>query len=278
MRDEDRLDLPPDDFRRERALLAPHVFADPGTGHDLPPTELTPRETWDGVMDLPTDVALRTSGHQGRVIEALHALQVGWVFSWPDPNEAPFMDEPALLAGEEFDALVFNALHGYYRQAVGCLRNAVEVLTIAAGLAAENNHQLYERWRNGQEVSFGQARAWLRDSAAGQQIDQAAAPRTIFAGDGAWLRRLYARLCGYAHSRAGYNNADFWESNGPVHVPRALLTVEEELRETLAVSYLLLRLAWPGFRTTDAIRALLSEPKAGWKEFAPLLRTRLIVT
>jgi hypothetical protein len=40
----------------------------------------------------------------------------------------------------------------------------------------------------------------------------------------------------------------FWESNGPIFVPRALAVVEQEFRETLALSYLLLRLGWPTYR------------------------------
>jgi hypothetical protein len=76
------------------------------------------------------------------------------------------MEEPALLAGEEFDALVFNAMHGYYRQAIGYLRNALEILTVAAGLALTNNQALYVAWRAGQEISYGQAVAWLRDDIA----------------------------------------------------------------------------------------------------------------
>jgi hypothetical protein len=274
---DDRIDLPADDFRRHRALLAPHLFADPGTCSDLPPTELVSEETWAGIMDLPTDVALRTSSHQGQMLDALYALQEGWVFSWPRPGEAPFMEEAMLLAGEEFDALVFNATHGYYRQAIGCLRNALEVLTVASALAVTGKQELFERWREGQqEVAFGQARAWLRDSAAGGQIDAAANPASIFGNDDdAWLKRLYARLCGYAHSRAGYNNADFWESNGPVHVPRALEVVLEELRETLAVSYLLVRLGWPRFRASDAVRDLLSDPRPSWQQFTTVLRSWL---
>ncbi len=277
MRTEDRLDLPADDFRRRRALLAPHVFADPGTGDDLPPTDMVAEDTWQEIMDLPTDVALRTSSHQGQMLDVLHALEVGWVFSWPDLGEAPLMEEAALLAGEEFGALVFNAIHGYYRQAIGCLRNAVEVVTVASGLAVTENRPLFERWRAGQKVSFGQARAWLRDSAVGGRIDQAAAPDSVFGdGDDAWLSRLYARLCGYAHSRAGYNNADFWKSNGPVHVPRALGVVLDELRETLMLSYLLMRLGWPGFRATDAVRDLLADPRPSWQEFSGVLGSWLL--
>jgi hypothetical protein len=75
-----------------------------------------------------------------------------------------------LLAGEEFDALVFNAVHGWYRQAIGCLRNGLELMTVAAGLTVTNNQTLYNDWRNGQEIAYGQAVAWLRDSTAGQQF------------------------------------------------------------------------------------------------------------
>lgn len=49
------------------------------------------------------------------------------------------MDELALLAGEEFDALVFNALHGWYRQAIGCLRNGLETLIVGAALAVTDS-------------------------------------------------------------------------------------------------------------------------------------------
>ena len=64
-----------------------------------------------------------------------------------------------LLVGEEFDALVFNAVHGYYRQAIGCLRNALELMTTSAGLAVTNNAALFKKWQeDGQEISFGQGR------------------------------------------------------------------------------------------------------------------------
>ena len=53
------------------------------------------------------------------------------------------------------------------------------------------------------------------------------APHSVFGDDDAdWVKQRYAQLCGYSHSRAGYNNADFWESNGPIFVPSALHVVE----------------------------------------------------
>lgn len=111
----DRVDLAPGDFRRSRRYLAPHLFALVGNDPDPPPSDLIPKKTWIEVVDLPTDVALRTSSYDGSIIARLADLHSGWIFSWPKIDEAPYMAEPALLAGEEFDALVFNALHRYYR-------------------------------------------------------------------------------------------------------------------------------------------------------------------
>jgi len=113
----------------------------------------------------------------------------------------------------------------------------------------------------------------LRDSALGTQLDADAAPESVF-GDSrtAWTRDRYARLCAYAHSQAGYNNADFWESNGPIYVPAALHVVEAEFRETLALCYLLLRLGWPNFKPGPGPSALLGGPQIGWMKFDGLLR------
>lgn len=121
----DRVDLDHADFRRKRSYLAPHLFLGGKKGDTYPPpSDLIPIDRWAGIMDLPTDVALRTSGFDGSLIARLAGLHSDWIFSWPPVDGAPYMEEPALLAGEEFDALVFNAMHGYYRQAIGCLRNA----------------------------------------------------------------------------------------------------------------------------------------------------------
>jgi hypothetical protein len=78
-------------------------------------------------MTLPTDVALKSSSYEGSTISRLATLDSEWIFSWPDPGEAPFMEEVSLLAGEEFNALVFSAMHGYYRQAIGWLRATLRI-------------------------------------------------------------------------------------------------------------------------------------------------------
>ena len=120
MNDDDAIDLPEDDFRRIRRYLAPSCFALTDYEDDdyPPPSDLISREAWDGIVDVATDVSLWTSSHTGSVIDRLHGIHSDWIFSWPEVGDAPFIEEAALLAGEEFDALVFNALHGWYRQAL----------------------------------------------------------------------------------------------------------------------------------------------------------------
>ena len=225
-------------------------------------------------MILPTDVALKSSSYEGTAIARLSQLHADWLFSWPEVGDAPFMEEAALLAGEEFDALVFNALHGWYRQALNCLRNALETLTIASAFSVRNEEPKFRGWRAGtSEVRFGNARDWLRDSRAGKQVDADAAPGSVFGRAGtAWVSDRYARLCAYAHSQAGYNNADFWESNGPIFVPSALSVVESEFRETLALCYLLLRLGWPNYKVGQGQPALLNGPHGNWATYDALLR------
>ena len=84
-----------------------------------------------------------------------------------------------------------------------------------------------------------------------------------------WLAILYQRLCAYAHSQAGFNNADFWESNGPAYRPQAYVVVIDELRETVAVCYVLLRICWPNFKLAGDLSTLLDEPALNdWPKFA----------
>jgi hypothetical protein len=90
-------------------------------------------ETWHELMDLQTDLLLHTTGYEGSLTHRLHRVRLIWA-SPVDPGSASFMHAPGLIAFEEFDAAVFNAIHGYYRQAFNCMRNALETLAIAAGL------------------------------------------------------------------------------------------------------------------------------------------------
>ena len=193
-------------------------------------------------------------------------------------RKLPFMNEPSLVAGEEFDALVFNAVHGWYRQAIGCLRNALEVLTISAALAARNDMTSYEKWRSGTKAYvFGNARELIRDSDAGAEVERRALPLQVFGdAESAWMKCRYARLCAYSHGGAGRDNGSIWRSNGPVFVTNALELVEREFRETLALSYLLLRIGWDSCSQGPGQIALLNGPKDGWESYATISEQLLL--
>ena len=268
------------DFRRERRLLSPSVFfwANGEPGSWPAPIDPITAEVWRDVMRLATHVVLYTTSQDGSRISRLKQLESDWVFSWPQPGVAPFVEYPALVAGEEFDAAVFNALHGYYRQAIGCLRVALETLAIAAAFSVRGDLSSFERWQAGDlEGSFGTARTALGDSVDGRRIDATTAPSSVF-GDSSdsWMKARYRRLCDYAHSRAGYDNGALWRSNGPIYVAQALGTVECEFRETMALCYLLARIGWDGYEPGPGQPALLGGPLDGWAQYATMLREWLL--
>jgi hypothetical protein len=62
-RPEDKTDLHEDDFRRLRSYLAPHVFYPYEEGTYPPISDLMQQDAWEHVMDLATDVALKTSSY-----------------------------------------------------------------------------------------------------------------------------------------------------------------------------------------------------------------------
>jgi hypothetical protein len=261
------IQLPDDDFRRVRSF-----------GPWPPATDLISEETWHSLMDLPSDVVVRTTGDEGSLTEEIHRLASDWIWATPlYPAPAPFMGEPSLIAFEEFEGAAFNAIHGYYRQAIGCLRNVLETLAVAASLAVTNDTARYSAWRSGTEIPMREARPLLRDSQEGRRIDAAVTPSSIFGNDSShWIKRRYARLCAYTHGAAGYTNMDLWGSNGPIFVPAALRRVEDELRETLALAYLLLKLGWSGYTPTDGVRNLLSGSTTGWSEYHGFLVNELL--
>jgi hypothetical protein len=230
-------------------------------------------------MGLPDDVALMTSSHQGSDIEAMHALSSAFLEATYLGAEAvgPFMQTPTIFANDEFAALVFITLSGYYRQALACLRNAVEVVTHAAACACRNDEAGLARWLDGQtEPTFGRSCRTLHDTYPEPQDSDGYSIFGRKRDDAAWARRIYSRLCGYAHSRGGSTNVDLWQSNGPIRVPSVVVSVLEQLREVAAFVSLEILVAHPDFVMPSAIRALYFDPGDEWASAAqltvPLLR------
>lgn len=265
----DHIPLARNDFRRTRQFLAPHVFAIGGDLPDPPSTDLVERERWEHVMHLADDAALRSSSYSGSSITRMSDLAYGWLRSFPDdPDEAAFMHEVALGAFEEFEATTFLSLHGFYRQALGSLRNALELMTHAAALAVQRDAVRLNDWRQARiELRFRESRSALSNAAG--DLEASVQPASVFSNDrAAWATRLYRRLSGYAHSQAGQDNAAFWESNGPVYRGVIHRQVEVELREVVAYCCVCMRLGWSGFRLRAELRDTLTNPGMPWADVA----------
>lgn len=245
--------LPIEDFRAVRIVLEPDDFAI-SSGDEPPPSDLVDKETWQGITLLPDDVAIRTSNHHGGLLKMLYELWGAWIEAFGEIQD-PLYDT-ILDAVDEFQAATFNALHGYYRPAFGCLRNALEQITIGTYCQVCSKATDFAQWKAGQiKISFGQSCDGLAGVALVQPLNahlQTVLSDSIFnqktkTNKGGWARRLYDELSDYAHTRPGFTNADMWASNGPIYVREAFVSFGQMYRQTSALCFLLVKLGRPGF-------------------------------
>jgi len=220
--------MPLGDFRAVRMVLEPDDFAPGGDEPDPPPSDLIPEDTWNGIMTLPDDVAIRTSDHNGQILGEIYWLWGKWIEATGESPDDP-MFAPMLDACDDLQSSTFCALHGYYRAGFSGLRNVLEVMTIGT-CGSLSRSQQYLSYRAGStEFSFGMACDQLSDEpqlilfnsnmvAAGFQSLWEARNAVV---PGGFARRLYRELCNYAHTRPGFAEADLWESNGPIYAGKA---------------------------------------------------------
>jgi hypothetical protein len=201
------------DFRAARLMLADSDFA---------------------LVSLPDDVSIRTSdtyGPQleqmweywsiwGRVVLAVHALT-------KNPTESPTATA-ACDAADEFQAATYCALVGYYRVAFSCLRSVLEQMTVATRLALIPDPKQFAEWRNASEkIGIG----WAADTivkntgvrAVEKHLAHAISDSLFVQAPKGFVRRLFAELSKYTHGSAGFTDADFRQSNGPIFVAETFL-------------------------------------------------------
>jgi hypothetical protein len=245
--------LPVDDFRAFRIVLEPDDFA-LSSGDELPPSDLVDKETWHGITVLPYDVSIRTSNHHGSLLKILYALWGAWIEAVGEDQDCLY--DTILDAADEFQATTFNALNGYYRQAVGCLRNALEQVITGAYCQICGKATDFAQWRAGKtELSFGRACDGLDGPAPLQPLKvhiQATLGDSIFkrktkTTPGGWARRLYSELSNYSHTRPGFTNVDMWASNGPIYVREAFISTAEMYLQVSALCFIMVKLSRPTF-------------------------------
>lgn len=251
-----------EDFRAVRITLEPDDFA-VSSGEEPLPSDLVDEITWRGITVLPDDVSIRTSNHHGGLLKILYDLWAAWIDA-VGSDQDPLYDT-ILDAADEFQAATFNALHGYYRQAVGCLRNALELIAIATYCQVCGKVGEYAKWRAGQaEIPFREACDGLAGASALHTLNAHTLTTlgdTIFnqktkAAPGGWARRLYDELSDYSHTRPGFTNVDMWASNGPIYVTEALVLTAEMYMQVSALCFVLVKLGRPGFILPQAAAQL----------------------
>ena len=253
--------LSKDDFRAVRIVLEPDDFA-LSSGNEPPPSDLVDKGTWHGITMLPDDVSIRTSNRHGSLLRILYNLWGAWIEAVGE--EQDFLYDAILDAADEFQATTFNALNGYYRQAIGCLRNALEQVIIGTYCQVCEKETDFTQWRTGQiELSFGQACDGLDGASPVQPLNthiQAAIGDSIFKqktkrNPGGWARRLYSELSNYSHTRPGFTNVDMWASNGPIYVREAFMSTVDTYLQVSALCFIVVKLGRPTFSLShDALQ------------------------
>jgi hypothetical protein len=171
-----------------------------------------------------------------------------------------------LDAADEFHAATYNSLHGFYRQAFGCLRNALEVITVATYCQVTGQRDLFkQREAGGVKIEFGKAcdgllgssrlavlRVRLKDQLGDSIFGQRQGPTDR----GGWARRLFSDLSEYEHSRPNFRNVDMWESNGPVFSPKAFTRFAAAFFETAALCFLMVKMARPRFSLPEKAKEI----------------------
>lgn len=269
-----RLDL--GDFRAHRKVLEPDDFASFDGETDPPPSDLISEEAWDGIMTLPDDVAIRTTSHLGEWVALLHDLWADWIYSFPRRS---IITDAMLDCADDFSAALFNLVHGYYKQAIGALRNALETMVLACECTLSRANDKWKEWQEGKEMTFRKILPKLAASARFVKLE--AHVRSLTGGglfpeaennEGiAWARNLYQRLSNFSHARGNLTNSVLWESTGPVYSEKGMRTACYLYLETYVLLVLLLKATMGRFRvprasvhlfTQDSLRTFCPEPFA----------------
>ena len=246
--------LPTDDFRAVRIVLEPEDFALTDGVPDVP-DDLVDQETWNGIMVLPDDVAIRTSNHKGGWLKELYHQQALWTeYAVGDSGNVDILFEAMLYTMDEIDAATFLNLHGFYRQSIGCLRNTLEIVTVGTYLQIYNLSEDLKLWSEGKKkIPFGTACDHLNNAKSIRKLQghlRTEQGDSFFetinkAPKAGWVRRLYDMLCSYAHSQPDMTNVSMWNSNGPIYVPRAFHQATNLFIDTVMTGYMLVKLARP---------------------------------
>ncbi len=234
------------------------------------PTDPVSEGTWRHLVDLPTDVLLRTTDHQGEQIAHIAEQTRLWVSStWEQSAIGQPFNDVIYDVNDEFYAALFVSAHGWYRLGTSGLRTALELLAQGASYSAIDDDTGYLAWRKSEKSpEFRKSLGRLNGSGL-----------TDLARDSlAVIGRLYGDLSRSTHSNPGLGNLDIWNSNGPVWVSEGFTTFSHDLSDALAASYVMARLALTSFTLPTAAEVLFKSPISRWETLGTQLLADFFTT
>lgn len=252
------------DFRARRMVLEPDDFAVSDGMPDPAPTDLVDPAVWHGIMDIADNVAIQTTSHQGSRIALLYELWAAWLEVTPPRC---IVGSAMLDCSDDFAASVLFLLHGFYRQAAGTLRSALEIMAFACLCQLTDDRQGWKAWKAGKdEINFRQCRHRLRETSTVKHLDGRAkitTGRTMFADKnrpdpGGWATSLHSRLSSFIHARGNLSNAHIWKSNGPIYSAPGMRIGYHSYLETYALLLLLAKIAHPSLAMPHAAGILFA--------------------
>lgn len=259
-------------YREQRAYLADDCFLEVPGGRAAPSDLLGP-EQWAHLMDLPTDVLLRTTDYLGSMVDDMQTQAYAWLCAIPnDSVSVPYVFGAAIDAHDEFEAAPLISAHGLYRQGTAALRNALEVMAHAVRFAVRNDQQGFDCWRNAsaEPPRFGNSVDLIGRDPVVAEIEATLEGAGLFGvhPDGV-LRALYRNVCRYAHSQPGHTNADIWQSNGPVFIGRAFTAFWLDFCDVLLACYVLFKIGYPSLTLPSVVRSVAGNAGEAWHGLAP---------
>lgn len=246
-------------FRTKRCRLPPEMFA---IGYDIPespPLDPIEERIWHSIISFPDDVSIRTSDNHGTQLKAMYELWESWVYSI---GKKDVIHDFIIYSSDEFQASIFNSMHGFYRVSASCLRTALEVAALGCcfQLGVKLKKELKD-WQNGEIADFSDARKKIRISHRVTPLEEYLKKRinnSVFGKKG-WTSRLHRELSRFIHLTPEYSLSAMWDfSNGPIYVPETFRKLLALYFETFSLSYIFVKLARPHMRLPQASKYIFA--------------------
>jgi hypothetical protein len=246
------------DFRGRRQKLPPEAFA-LHSGKEPEVRDLIDEKTWASITSLPDDVSLLTSEQHGQTLRNAYAA---WGL-WPglvldiqslcgDVSRDP-LAVAALNATDEFQASVYAALTGFYRQALGTLRPAVEAMLAAVYFKVLPDEAAFTKWLEGDHTGRFFVKRVRQKLDKREPFCNFGKPGETLMADAGWFAWLYGILSAFLHGRPAHTdetgrrvettNGGMWEGNGPIYAENAFVLWSRLYFNALLLSVLLAGLA-----------------------------------